>query len=137
VAKSKSSTVTVDRRGTKERRAEAGRRTKNDPVKGEQRKKLERRKKVNRRRQIDPTTCERDYSIEEVEFMQALDEYKRSSGRMFPTCSEILEVIYKLGYVKQSAPVATKAIASASAEEDNQPVASPEAEETPDNQNDQ
>ena len=30
--------------------------------------------------------------------MQALDEYKRLSGRMFPTCSEILEVIYKLGY---------------------------------------
>jgi len=30
--------------------------------------------------------------------MQALDAYKRSSGRMFPTCSEILEVIRGLGY---------------------------------------
>lgn len=56
--------------------------------------------KVKRRRQIDPTTCERDYSLDEIEFMSALDEYKRTSGRMFPTCSEILEVIRSLGYVK-------------------------------------
>jgi hypothetical protein len=62
--------------------------------------KLERREKVNRRRQIDPTTCERDYTDCEVEFMNALDEYKRKSGRMFPTCSEVLEVVRSLGYVK-------------------------------------
>ncbi len=30
--------------------------------------------------------------------MNALDAYKRRSGRMFPTCSEILEVIRELGY---------------------------------------
>jgi hypothetical protein len=64
------------------------------------RRKTERREKVNRRRQIDPTTCERDYSIDEVEFMNALSDYKRKSGRMFPTCSEILEVIRGLGYSK-------------------------------------
>ncbi len=68
-------------------------------------KKVERRKKVPRRRQIDPTTCERDYSQEEVEFMTALDEYKRNSGRMFPTCSEILEVLLGLGYAKAPEPV--------------------------------
>jgi hypothetical protein len=34
--------------------------------------------------------------------MQALDAYKRTSGRMFPTCSEILEVIRNLGYAKES-----------------------------------
>ena len=62
--------------------------------------KIERRTKVQRRRQIDPTTCERDYTDAEVEFMKALEEYKRSSGRMFPTCSEILEVLLKLGYAK-------------------------------------
>lgn len=61
---------------------------------------LERRKKVNRRRQIDPTTCERDYNDNEVEFMNAMDEYKRANGRMFPTCSEVLEVIRGLGYAK-------------------------------------
>jgi len=56
------------------------------------------RAKATRRRSIDPTTCERDYGREEIEFMQALDAYKRSSGRMFPTCSEILEVLRGLGY---------------------------------------
>ena len=64
--------------------------------------KLDRRQKIQRRRQIDPTTCERDYSLEEIEFMNALDEYKRNSGRMFPTCSEILEVFRNLGYTKLS-----------------------------------
>jgi hypothetical protein len=59
------------------------------------------RRKTPRRRQIDPTTCERDYSRDEIEFMQALDAYKRRSGRMFPTCSEILEVVRALGYVRQ------------------------------------
>ncbi len=61
---------------------------------------MERRAKVNRRRQIDPTTCEREYSDDEVEFMQALDAYKRKNGRMFPTCSEVLEVVRSLGYTK-------------------------------------
>ena len=60
------------------------------------------RRKVQRRRQIDPTTCERDYTHEEIEFMHALDAYKRASGRMFPTCSEILEVVRSLGYSKQT-----------------------------------
>ena len=60
------------------------------------------RRKVARRRQIDPTTCERDYTADEIEFMQALDAYKRANGRMFPTCSEILEVIRNLGYVRTS-----------------------------------
>ena len=57
-----------------------------------------------RRRQIDPTTCERDYTTQEREFMVALDNYKRASGRMFPTCSEILEVIRNLGYVQYDLP---------------------------------
>ncbi|HEY2882136.1 MAG TPA: hypothetical protein VGJ15_06870 [Pirellulales bacterium] len=65
------------------------------------RRKLQRREKVSRRRQIDPTTCEREYSDDELEFMHALDRYKRTSGRMFPTCSEVLEVISSLGYIKQ------------------------------------
>ncbi|MFM7207720.1 MAG: hypothetical protein ACKO4T_13745 [Planctomycetaceae bacterium] len=51
-----------------------------------------------RRRMIDPTTCERDYAADELEFMQAIDRYKRATGRMFPTCSEVLEVVRSLGY---------------------------------------
>ena len=68
--------------------------------KGPERRTTERRK-VERRRLIDPTTCERDYSMDEVEFMKAMDDYKRKSGRMFPTWSEVLEVVRALGYAKQ------------------------------------
>ncbi len=91
----------MDRRTTaSERRTKTDRREESVPVKVERRELGERREKVARRRQIDPTTCERNYDDHEVEFMQALDAYKRASGRMFPTCSEILEVIKGLGYQK-------------------------------------
>lgn len=56
-----------------------------------------------RRRFVDPTTCERDYTEAEVEFMKAMNEYKHSSGRMFPTWSEVLEVLRALGYEKVAA----------------------------------
>ena len=99
--------ATVDRRAAHERRAGPNRRGQSLPVAVERRV-LERRVKVNRRRQIDPTTCERDYTLDEIEFMSALNEYKHTSGRMFPTCSEVLEVIRSLGYEKRpktAAPV--------------------------------
>lgn len=64
----------------------------------------DRRNKPDRRRQIDPTTCERDYSGPEVEFMRAMDDYKRKSGRPFPTWSEVLEVMMSLGYRKVAEP---------------------------------
>lgn len=57
-----------------------------------------------RRRLVDPATCERDYSTEELEFMQAMQAYKHSSGRMFPTWSEVLEVLRGLGYEKAAEP---------------------------------
>lgn len=95
--------VVMDRRAKKQRRGDSDRRTESVPVAVERRV-LQRREKVIRRRQIDPTTCERDYSTEEVEFMHALEVYKRTSGRMFPTCSEVLEVLRSLGYAKTAAP---------------------------------
>jgi hypothetical protein len=95
------SNLAPDQRKSSDRRqAERSDRRKESAPVAVERRKLERREKVNRRRQIDPTTCERDYSIDEVEFMNAMDQYKRKSGRMFPTCSEILEVIRNLGYTK-------------------------------------
>jgi len=105
----KSNVVTLDRRDRTDRRA------KTKPaaaaiavaVAVAEPRKLERRAKVNRRRQIDPTTCERDYTDDEVEFMNAMNAYKRTSGRMFPTCSEVLEVLRGLGYVKQSVAAST------------------------------
>ena len=90
--------VTIDRRSGKDRRSGEDRRKQQIPVAVERRK--GERRKVQRRRLIDPTTCERDYTPEEIEFMLALDQYKRASGRMFPTCSEILEVLRGLGYRK-------------------------------------
>ena len=89
--------VTMDRRMGKRRTMEASE-IQVRAVIAEEKK----RTKTQRRRQIDPTTCERDYSGDEVEFMQAMDTYKRKNGRMFPTCSEILEVIRDLGYVRKS-----------------------------------
>jgi hypothetical protein len=56
-----------------------------------------------RRRLVDPTTCDREYSAAEAEFMTAMHEYKQSSGRMFPTWSEVLEVLRELGYEKGGA----------------------------------
>jgi hypothetical protein len=98
VAKNKQVEVVMNRRDKSDRRG-TDRRKQNMTVAIERRQ-GERRAKVPRRRQIDPTTCERDYSNDEIEFMQALDAYKRANGRMFPTCSEILEVIRALGYVR-------------------------------------
>jgi hypothetical protein len=64
-----------------------------------------------RRRFVDPTTCERDYNEAEREFMEAMQSYKQSSGRMFPTWSEVLEVLLGLGYEKpeQFAPTTSEA----------------------------
>ena len=90
------SEATIDRRLRKERRI-GGQQKKTAAASSERQNGTERRK-VERRRQIDPTTCERDYTDAEIEFMQAMDKYKRSSGRSFPTWSEVLEVLRDLGY---------------------------------------
>jgi len=111
--------VKMERRIGKDRRNSEDRRKQDIPVASDRRKSD--RRKTPRRRQIDPTTCERDYSGDEIEFMQALDAYKRASGRMFPTCSEILEVIRDLGYRKVEAPDAIPA-------EDEVAVATPSGE---------
>jgi hypothetical protein len=122
VAKNQRAEVELERRAKSERRASDERRKQNVTVAVERRQQ-ERRVKVPRRRQIDPTTCEREYNDDEIEFMHALDAYKRSSGRMFPTCSEILEVIRGLGYVR-----VTQAAAPTISAPDSQQV---EPSETP------
>jgi hypothetical protein len=94
----------ANRRGSGERRQPSPAKTGSNSFAGAEQRKTERRAKVERRRQIDPTTCERDYSEEQVEFMKAMDLYKRRSGRQFPTWSEVLEVLQNLGYRKVAAP---------------------------------
>jgi hypothetical protein len=121
-AEASESAPVMDARSRKDRRQHE-RRQKQDARVEVERRSTERRVKVNRRRQIDPTTCERDYSPDEVEFMSALDDYKRRSGRMFPTCSEVLEVIKALGYEKRAElptvapPAVTVAVPAVSAEQ--------------------
>jgi hypothetical protein len=56
--------------------------------------------RASRRRIIDPATCGRDYDRAELEFGEAIQDYKQKSGRMFPTWSEVLEVLKSLGYEK-------------------------------------
>src|ERR1700746_3258503 len=80
------------------------RRKRNIPVAVERRSGKDRRQQGERRRQIDPTTCERDYSDEEIAFMKAMDQYKRDNRRPFPTWSEVLEVLRALGYRKVADP---------------------------------
>ena len=82
------------------RRRNGGRLKRSVPVAIEPRKGRERRPRGERRRQVDPTTCEKDYNEEEIIFMKAMDQYKRSNRRPFPTWSEVLEVLYSLGYRK-------------------------------------
>lgn len=64
----------------------------------------EKRRTSERRRLIDPTTCERDYSDEETDFMKSMDRYKRENRRPFPTWSEVLEVLRSLGYRRVAEP---------------------------------
>ncbi|HTN03841.1 MAG TPA: hypothetical protein VL132_18280 [Planctomycetaceae bacterium] len=96
-----SALATTDRR-LKDRRTADRRKNAEETYTGEERRTGPRRK-VERRRMIDPTTCERDYSDDEIEFMKAMDDYKRKSGRAFPTWSEVLEVVRALGYNRPQA----------------------------------
>ena len=47
-----------------------------------------------------PTVCDRDLKAAERELEVAMQDYKQSSGRKFPTWSEVLEVLVALGYEK-------------------------------------
>lgn len=98
--------ATPNKRTKATRRTLKDRRQKSEEFAGEE-KRVSERRTGERRRQIDPTTCERDYQPDEVEFMKAMDDYKRRSCRQFPTWSEVLEVVRDLGYRKVAAPTQT------------------------------
>jgi hypothetical protein len=90
------------------------RRKRNIPVAIERRSGKDRRTQGERRRQIDPTTCERDYTDDEIQFMKSMDQYKRDNRRPFPTWSEVLEVLRALGYRKVAEPTALPGLPSSS-----------------------
>lgn len=62
--------------------------------------KPERRVKKERRRRVDPTTFEKQYTDEELEFMNAMQHFKVQSGKSFPTHGDVLRVAFSLGYRK-------------------------------------
>jgi len=93
-----------------DRRTHGERRKRQIPVAVERRAGKDRRERGERRRQVDPTTCERDYTDDEIEFMKAMDQYKRANRRPFPTWSEVLEVCRALGYRKVAEPTALPGI---------------------------
>src|SRR5262245_23351469 len=64
----------------------------------------ERRLRKDRRRRIDPTTFEKQYTEEEMEFMNAMQRYKVQSGISFPTHDEVLRIAFELGYRKMVKP---------------------------------
>ena len=58
------------------------------------------RHRTGRRRFVDPTASEAEATAAVAEFQRALENDKRRSGRLFPTWSEVLEVLQGLGYEK-------------------------------------
>ena len=66
----------------------------------EDRPKPERRARKERRRRIDPTTFEKQYTDDELEFMNAMQHYKVQSGKSFPSHGDVLRVAFSLGYRK-------------------------------------
>ncbi len=71
---------------------------------GEQRRAstgLERRRGPGRRRSDDRRSAEEgEMSAEQFEFVMAIETYKKVNKRMYPTWTEILEVVRQLGYRK-------------------------------------
>jgi hypothetical protein len=67
----------------------------------ERRTGLERRRGPGRRRSDDRKAAEEgEMTAEQFEFIMAIETYKKVNKRMFPTWTEVLEVIRQLGYRK-------------------------------------
>lgn len=59
---------------------------------------------TRKRSRVDPATTELSYTPAQIEFMKAMDRYKREAKRPFPAWSEALDVLDALGYRKVAAP---------------------------------
>jgi hypothetical protein len=98
----------VDRRGGLERRvhtAEDSGYSGPERRDGERRDTgLERRRGPGRRLSDERRTAEEgEMNPEQFEFIMAIETYKKVNRRMFPTWTEVLEVIHQLGYRKVKA----------------------------------
>jgi hypothetical protein len=59
---------------------------------------VERRSRKERRKRIDPTTFEKQYTGDEIEFMNAVQQFKTRQGKSFPSHGDVLRVAISLGY---------------------------------------
>ena len=97
----------VDRRSGVERRqltAEQSNYTGPERRSGEDRREetgLERRRGPGRRRSDDRKSAEEgEMTAEQFEFCMAIEMYKKVNKRLYPTWTEVLEVMHQLGYRK-------------------------------------
>jgi hypothetical protein len=87
---------TVEERRRSDRRSVVDRRSGAD-----RRSQLDRRRGPGRRRTEYRRAAEEGHMNEEqLEFLKAVDEYKRVNQRSFPTWTEVLDVVLYLGYRK-------------------------------------
>jgi hypothetical protein len=78
----------TERRSEENRRADTG---------------LERRRGPGRRRPDERRTAEEgEMNTEQFEFVMAIETYKKVNHRLYPTWTEILEIVQQLGYRKTS-----------------------------------
>lgn len=85
-----------DRRTASDRRREE-RRQAQQPVPQERRTGSDRRVGPRRKRSIN----QYDMDADVLEFINAINRFKQSSGRAFPTWSEVLGILRDLGYEKR------------------------------------
>lgn len=95
----------VDRRTGLDRRHEARASGYSGPERRksqlERRSGLERRRGAGIRREEDRRSAEEgEMTAEQFEFIRAIETYKRVNHKLFPTWTEVLEVIQQLGYRK-------------------------------------
>ena len=68
---------------------------------GERRRGLERRRGAGVRREEDRRSAEEgEMTQEQFEFIRAVEAYKKLNKKMFPTWTEVFEVMQQLGYRK-------------------------------------
>ncbi|MBM4017334.1 MAG: hypothetical protein FJ288_03245 [Planctomycetes bacterium] len=89
-----------ERRAATDRRAVADRRSGGDRRTGVDRRHALRR--VEDQQAFQKRVEEGELTLEEIEFVRAVDRYKRKFNRPFPTWSEVLAIVKELGYTKDS-----------------------------------
>jgi hypothetical protein len=91
-------TVFHERRTGRDRREPAGPRLEEQKAQAPAARPSERRVRKERRKRIDPTTFEKQYTEDEMEFMNAMQRFKERTGRPFPSYGEVIKVAVALGY---------------------------------------